>query len=519
MKRLSTIQQSYIETIHQLCEENPRARTKEIADALGVRMASATEVVQSLAASGLVDYEKRLGATLTKAGLDVATELQKRHAALAEFFLKIGCGSGMAEEAACAVEHSINSEIADLLIKHLSNLDKSAEHGTKGAEYVPGSVNLDHAAATPPLPAAIRAFADAAVLYPGNPESSHALGRRSAKALAEYAENLLAALGAGGYGVFWTSSATEAIRLAVEAALPEGVVGGSISVLATSAEHPALDMALRSRPEVEVVTIPLLRDGGIDLDALSGLADTETALIATHHVNNETGALQDLEAIGEAFRKRAPNARFLVDTAQSAGKLPIPWKTAGIDVAFVGGHKTGAPSGGALIYKKEESKTAADFHARLSAARIELHSIGRPDTPVVAALATALVSAENAMERRLAKTKDLNAGLRALLPKALNGVSVEFPVPLEKSSPYILSILLPPLQGEILARMLSDKGVMVSAGSACEAWKTAPSRPLLAMGFSKKVSRTAIRVGFGFDSTENDVERLVEALKHSVEEY
>ena len=122
MGSLSLVQQNYIETIHYLCEIHGHAHTKAIAEELKIRMASATEVVQTLAGAGYLNYNKRQAITLSPKGTRVAKELKKRHETLADFFKMIGCKSDIAEEAACKVEHHIDSDISSLIEKHIANL-------------------------------------------------------------------------------------------------------------------------------------------------------------------------------------------------------------------------------------------------------------------------------------------------------------------------------------------------------------------------------------------------------------
>ncbi len=122
MGSLSLKQQNYIETIHYLCEVHGHAHTKAIAEELKIRMASATEVVQSLAVVGFVNYNKRQAVTLTAKGTKLAVDLKKRHDILAEFFRLIGCDSEVAEKAACKVEHNIDREIAAMIEKHIGNM-------------------------------------------------------------------------------------------------------------------------------------------------------------------------------------------------------------------------------------------------------------------------------------------------------------------------------------------------------------------------------------------------------------
>ena len=124
MTSLSLVQQNYIETIHHLCEIHGHAHTKAIAEELNIRMASATEAVQTLSAAGYVNYSKRQAITLTEQGEVLAAELQKRHAILAAFFKMIGSPDDVAEDAACRVEHNIDSDIALLIEKHMEKISK-----------------------------------------------------------------------------------------------------------------------------------------------------------------------------------------------------------------------------------------------------------------------------------------------------------------------------------------------------------------------------------------------------------
>jgi len=123
MEKLSLVQQNYIETIHHLCEIHGHAHTKAIAGELKIRMASATEVVQHLASAGYLHYNKRQAITLTSKGNTIAKELKRRHQILADFFRLIGCDSKVAEKAACKVEHNIDSDIAELIEKHIDKVN------------------------------------------------------------------------------------------------------------------------------------------------------------------------------------------------------------------------------------------------------------------------------------------------------------------------------------------------------------------------------------------------------------
>ncbi len=111
-KQLSLNQQNYIETIFELCLDHGHAHTKTIADSMGIRMASVTEAMQSLAAKGLVHYEARKNITLSAAGEEIARDLFKRHSVIADFFCNVlGCSRERANDAACRIEHVIDEKL------------------------------------------------------------------------------------------------------------------------------------------------------------------------------------------------------------------------------------------------------------------------------------------------------------------------------------------------------------------------------------------------------------------------
>ena len=114
---ISLKRQNYLETIYDLCRENGSASTKSIAEKMQIKMPSVTEAVKNLSEKGLVNYSARKAITLTAKGLQVASELERKHSVLEDFFLSIGCNSEQASKTACLVEHDIDFEISAKLAK------------------------------------------------------------------------------------------------------------------------------------------------------------------------------------------------------------------------------------------------------------------------------------------------------------------------------------------------------------------------------------------------------------------
>ncbi|MCK5844769.1 MAG: aminotransferase class V-fold PLP-dependent enzyme, partial [Victivallales bacterium] len=285
-------------------------------------------------------------------------------------------------------------------------------------------IYLDNAAAMPVSAEIAEYFAKTAVEFHANPESAHAAGKKSLELLGKSAERLKRTLGCDDMGVFFTTSATEAINTVLS--FPGAGCG---TVVVSPSLHPAASGAARRTNSREVRELALDSSGGIDCDDLKAKADASVSAVVVEHVQNETGRIQRIEAIGEIVAERAPNALFIVDTVQSVGKLLIPWTAANINIAFVGGHKIGAPCGGALLHSFPGNQThSAKFAEHLQVLRSSSHILGRPDPTICATLAKAL--AETAAYP--AKTAEkLRSALRAGLVKLAERLNVElsFPIP------------------------------------------------------------------------------------------
>ena len=111
--------QGYLEVIDDICRAHGHAHAKAIADKLGIRMASVTEALRALSAKGFVTYSPRHPVTLTSQGESLALELRRKHRILADFFVMIGCPQDVAREAACVIEHNIDTNIANLIEAHM----------------------------------------------------------------------------------------------------------------------------------------------------------------------------------------------------------------------------------------------------------------------------------------------------------------------------------------------------------------------------------------------------------------
>jgi cysteine desulfurase len=339
---------------------------------------------------------------------------------------------------------------------------------------------LDHAATTPLIPAAREAAARGFEAW-ANPSSPHAEGR-AARALLEEARSTIAEVLGWRHDVIFTSGASESVEIAARRARIEGRAHGAT-------EHAIVPHAMGTQSRV----IPVKPDGLIDEMALDAILDDGPALVAIQHVNNETGVIQPIERIVE--KVRAAGSLLLVDCAQSAGKLPLP------DADFVAAcaHKLGGPPGIGVLLVKELSTLEAVGGQEKGYRR------GTQDMPSACAFAAALAARPYDIER-----------LKALRARLEDAVSQDGGVIIAEGSPRIATIGAMAMPGVSSASLLVQfdlAGIAVSAGSACSSGKMKASDVLAAMNVPAEVAGSFVRVSFGPETNDSDVDRFLNAWR------
>ena len=364
------------------------------------------------------------------------------------------------------------------------------------------AIYLDHNAASPLLPEA-RAALMAALDLTGNASSVHGHGR-ALRNLIDTARGQVAALaGAERKQVVFTGSATEAITQAVVAG---SKVFGAGAVVISASEHAAVSKAAEATG-LPVITIPVLADGGIDLDQLAKVvAEADgNLLVALHWVNNETGVVQDIGRINAIV---GPTRHTLfIDAVQAFGKLPMDFAASAPDMMAVSGHKIGAPAGiGALLVKAH-----ADVVRLIPGGGQEQ---GRRGGTEAAALIAAFGAAATAIGERYA-----SAGVPALIAKLEAALPAEAVVFGGKRLGNVTNFAVPGIKNATAMMALDLAGLSVSSGSACSSGKVGPSHVLEAMGVAPELADCALRVSLGWNSTAADVDAFTAGYQTILERH
>ena len=372
-------------------------------------------------------------------------------------------------------------------------------------------VYLDYAATTPVEPAVAEAMA--ATLMPGgsygNPSSNHPPGRDALAIVETAREQLADLLGAAPRDLIWTSGATESDNMAITGGARYRRHRGN-HLISMPVEHKAVTdtFAALEREGFELTWLSPGEDGMLDLQQLDDAIRDDTQLVSIMFVNNETGVIQDIEAIGRLCRDR--DILFHVDAAQAVGKVPIDLSALPVDLLSLTAHKFYGPKGVGALYLAD--RPGCQIEPILFGGGHERRL--RPGTSAVHQLRGIGLAAEIAAGRLQddlvhirSLRKRLWDGIRDLPGLTING-------PEEGGFPGILNVSAEGVDGESL--MLALHPVCVASGSACNAKSGESSYVLRALGLDDHLAQSAIRFSIGRHSSKEDIDMAIDRYREAV---
>ncbi|MEF2245555.1 MULTISPECIES: cysteine desulfurase family protein [unclassified Paenibacillus] len=368
---------------------------------------------------------------------------------------------------------------------------------------------FDHSASTPPYDEVIQTLYEVMKKHYANPSSMHKLGVE-ANQLIERSRALIAKLfGTSGGKWLFTSGGTESNNIALKGAAYHYRNRGN-HIITTSIEHPSVFETVRRLEQegFEVTYLPVSAGGHITADQVQEAITERTILVSVMHVNNEVGAVQPIEQIGQLLRQY-PKILFHVDAVQSIGKLDIWPEEYGIDLLSGSAHKLRGPKGVGLLYVRCGVQLAP---LRTGGSQEEGLAAGTENVPAIVATAKAVRLTMESRKENASLYRKLSSRLRdgiAEIPELkLNG---EQPL-----APHIVHFSYPGMRPEVMIHMLEQHQIMASTKSACSSKEEKPSRILLAMGAEAGAAASGVRISFGDEHTEADVDTLLSALRLTV---
>ena len=309
------------------------------------------------------------------------------------------------------------------------------------------------------------------------------------------------------FELVFTSCGTESNNQAIFSFARRG------NAVTTAGEHSAVlapFAELKTRGIAEPRIAPLLKDGRVDSEKLLALVDDKTCFVSVMHVNNEMGAINDVNAIAKLVKAKNPRVIFHVDGVQAYGKLPFRLSK-DIDLYSISAHKIGGLKGvGALIKRKTLVLPAYLIGGGQEGGRRS----GTENT-------FGIMHFTFAAEKKFSTLREDFERLRGYREKLWQGLDKDLFVRLsgEECTPYILSVSAVGLRGEVLLHMANDKGLIIGTGSACSSnAKTRYSKVILACGYDEKTADGVLRISFSPKTTESEVDKSIEILNAIAQE-
>ena len=364
-------------------------------------------------------------------------------------------------------------------------------------------------------PATTKCFDDVAALMAhimckdyGNPSSLHLKGVQAENYTRYARETIAKLLKVSEKEILFTSGGTESDNIALIGCAHVNHRSGR-HLITTMIEHPAVMQTMKYLEEqgFHVTYLPVDGKGCIRLEDLQKAMSKDTILVSIMHTNNEIGSLQPIEEAGTLIKKMNPRTLFHVDAVQGFGKFRIYPKKMNIDLLSVSGHKIHGPKGVGFLYINGKVKIKPIIYG--GGQQNNLRS-GTENVPGIAGLAKAaeMVYADLDMD---------TDRLYGLKQKFIDGVTRIDHVKINghtgrESAPHVISVSIRGVRSEVLLHALEDRGIYVSAGSACSARKPQPSATLKAIGVEKDLLESTIRFSLSIFTTEEEIDYTLQAM-------
>lgn len=342
----------------------------------------------------------------------------------------------------------------------------------------------------------------------GNPASLHSKGFEAEQYIRKARETFSGILKCRESELIFTSGGTESDNLALIGTYFMGRRRGN-HIITTRIEHPAVYQTAEYLKSIgaKVDYLDVNQAGHIDLEQLSELLDEKTLIVSVMHVNNEIGAEEPVRQIGKLIHSKQPECLFHVDDVQGFGKLSLIPKENHIDLMSVSSHKIHGPKGTGLLFKSERTRLAPMMHG---GGHQKGYRSGTENVPGVAGFALAASKA----------CEDITGAydhMKRLKDMFLEGISETEDIRINGGDvPYIISLSVKDVRAEVLLHALEEKGIYVSAGSACSSNKPQVSPTLKAIGVGKWQFESTVRISLSPRTGEEEIRYAVEGFNEAI---
>jgi len=354
----------------------------------------------------------------------------------------------------------------------------------------------------------------------GNPSSLHRLGMQAEQYMKEAARIIANSMKVDSKEIIFTSGGTESNNLAIIGTAMANRRKGN-HIITTRIEHPSVQQPMKYLAEngFKISLVPVDETGKIKKEELLELVQEDTILVSMMYVNNEIGAVQDIAEISTQLKNKKKDLLIHVDAVQAFGKYRIYPKREGIDLLTFSGHKIHGPKGSGVLYVDDKVKINPILFGGGHQKGLRA---GTENVPAIAGIGQAVIEMYDNYESNVSRLYELKQKfLREV--STYEGVSInglpkecsnEFEMEqIRKTAPNIMSVSFQGIRSEVLLHSLEDKGIYVSAGSACSSHHPQPSATLTAIGLSKDLMSSTLRFSMSYHTTQEEIEYTLKEIK------
>ena len=378
-------------------------------------------------------------------------------------------------------------------------------------DWIMKRIYLDNAATTPTDPEVVTEMLPYFGEIFGNPSSLHTFGQEAKRAIEEVRDRIASFISAAPEEIIFTSGGTESDNFALKGVAYARRDKGD-HIITTVVEHHAVLETCRylEKQGFRVTYLPVDGLGIIDPEAVKKAITDKTILISIMHANNEIGSIQPLSEIGRIAGERG--VPFHTDAVQTFGHLPIDVDELGVSLLSASGHKLYGPKGVGILYVRKGTKINSFMHG---GEQERGRRASTQNVPGIVGLGKAVELAARSLEGERERITELrDKFIRGILERiehtSLNGHP-------SKRLPNNVNVCVQYIEGEAMILTMDMMGIACSSGSACSSSSVEPSHVLTAIGLPHEFAHGALRFSLGRYTSEEDIDRVLEALPGIVE--
>jgi len=374
-------------------------------------------------------------------------------------------------------------------------------------------VYLDNSATTRVLPEVAQLMTKVMCEDYGNPSSLHRKGVEAESYIRYAKETLARLLKVSEKEIIFTSGGTEADNMALIGCAMANMRRGR-HLITTRIEHPAVlqTMNYLESQGFQVTYLPVDKTGRVRLEDLQRAIRPDTILVSMMYVNNEIGSLQPIAEAGSLIKRMNPGILFHVDAVQGFGKFKIYPKKLNVDLLSVSSHKIHGPKGVGFLYVGEKVKILPITYG--GGQQKNMRS-GTENVPGIAGMAKAAELMYEHLDEEVQHLYELKEyfvkGVSSLEGIQVNGL-IPGDADCRGTAPHVVSVSVAGVRSEVLLHALEDKGIYISAGSACASNKPQTSETLKAIGLQREYWDSTIRFSFSVLTTKEEIDYTLQVL-------